>query len=322
MRLLRLLALLTAGILAFTPVPASATSFDVLDAPTNVQAVHVADTGADLWWNGDARSDEAVIERNVGGTWTPFARGAFGALHLTGLQPGTGYTLRIFLVAPGYTSSPPSAPVSFTTLPGPDTVAPSAPGSMLFSSITTTGASLVWGESTDNVEVTGYHLQQLIGGAWTTIRAVNAFSRFQRVTGLSAGTAYTFAVIAFDARGNASARSAPSTVTTLATTAAPGCQAQIILFSPGFMVTVTITNTTVAPVSGWAVRFNLPAAASVGSAFGGALTRAGGTGTITPPAWGGTISPGGQLMTGFTGSATPFTPPESFTLNGLPCTVV
>jgi chitodextrinase len=313
------LALLTAGVLALAPAPAFAAT--ALDAPTNVQAVHVADTSADLWWNGDARSDEAVIERNVGGIWSPFARGAFGSLYLTGLQPGTGYTLRIFLVASEYTASPPSSPVTFTTLPGPDNVAPSAPGSMLFSSITTTGVSLIWGESTDNVEVTGYHLQQLVGGAWTTIRTVTAFGRFQRVTGLTAGTAYTFAVIAFDARGNASARSAPATVTTLTATATPSCRAQIVLFNPGFQVTVTITNTTAAPVSGWAVRFDLAATATITSVFGGPVTRTGDTGTITPPSWGGTISPGGQLMTGFTGNATPFTPPESFTLNGTPCTV-
>ena len=75
-------------------------------------------------------------------------------------------------------------------------------------------------------------------------------------------------------------------------------------------------------VSGWSVRFNLAATATVGSSFGGTLTRTGNTGTITPPVWGLTISPGGQAMPGFGGSATPFTPPESFTLNGLPCTVV
>lgn len=321
--LLGLLALLTAGMLALTPAPAFATT--ALEAPTNLQAVHVADTSADLWWSYDPHGvGQDVIERNLGGTWSEFARGGYGALALTNLQPGTVYKLRIYsLPSPtsGYTASPPSAPVTFTTLPGPDAAAPSAPGSMLFSSLTTTGVSLVWGESTDNVQVTGYHLQQLVGGAWTTIRTVDAFSRFQRVTGLSAGTAYTFAVIAFDARGNASARSAPATVTTLATTATPLCRAQIVLFNPGFQVSVTIINTTAAPVSGWAVRFNLAATASITNSFGGPITRTGDTATISPPVWGATIVPGGQAMPGFGGYASPFTPPESFTLNGIPCTV-
>ncbi len=318
----RLFALLTAGALALTPAPAFATA--TLEAPTGVQAVHVADTSADLWWSHDVFAVEDVVERQVGGAWTQYARGAHNALALTDLQPGTVYTFRIYSLPPetsGYAASPPSAPITFTTLPGPDALAPSAPTAPLFSSITTTAVSLVWGESTDNVEVTGYHLQQLTGGAWTTVRTVNQFSRFQRVTGLTAGTAYTFGIVAFDARGNTSARSAPATVTTLAATAAPTCRVQLVPFSPGFQVSVTITNTTEAPVSGWTVRFTLAAAASITNSFGGTITRTGTTGTITPPAWGGTISPGWQAMPGFIGSVTPFTPPESFTLNGAPCTM-
>ncbi|MET7419090.1 cellulose binding domain-containing protein [Dactylosporangium sp. NPDC005555] len=323
MRLSRFLALLTAGLVALVPAPALAST--VLAAPTEVRVLHVADTSADLSWSHDLFAVQDVVERKVGGTWTEYARGLFNGLALTGLQPGTAYTFRVYSLpseTSGYVASPPAAPITFTTLAGPDTVAPSAPTAPLFSTITTTGVSVVWGESTDNVQVTGYHLQQLTGGAWTTVRTVDAFGRFQRVTGLSAGTAYTFAVVAFDARGNLSARSAPATVTTLATTAAPTCQVQRILYSPGFTVTVTITNSTVAPVSGWTVGFTLASAAVIQNAFGGVVTRSGTTGTVTPPAWGGTISPGGQATAGFIGGATPFTPPESFTLNGIPCTVV
>ena len=92
--------------------------------------------------------------------------------------------------------------------------------------------NVYWGESTDNVQVTGYYLQQLIGGTWTTIRTVGPGERFQTVSGLAAGTAYQFAAIAFDARGNQSPRADPGTVTTLATTATPTCRVQTILFSP------------------------------------------------------------------------------------------
>jgi hypothetical protein len=323
MRLSHCLALLTAGTLLLAPAPALAST--ALAAPTGLEVVHVSDTAAELRWSHDLFAEQDVVERNVGGTWTEHARGAFNSQALTGLQPGTTYTFRVYSLPSqysGYLTSPPSAPITFTTLPGPDSVGPSAPGTPLFSSITTTAASLFWPASTDNVQVTGYHLQQLIGGDWTTIRTVDAFGRFQRVTGLTAGTSHTFAVIAFDARGNLSARSVPGTVTTLAATAAPTCRAQIILFSPGFLVTVTITNTTAAPVSGWSVHFTLAAAAVITNTHGGTVTRTGGTATITPPAWGATISPGGQAMPGFIGSATPFSPPESFTFNGTPCTVV
>ncbi|MDG6103266.1 cellulose binding domain-containing protein [Dactylosporangium aurantiacum] len=323
MRLIRSIALLSAAVLALAPAPAHAST--TLTAPTGVQAVHVSDTGADLWWSHDPLTDQDVVQRNVGGTWTEYARGAYGTLALTGLQPGTVYTFRVYsLPTPtsGYAASPPSAPVTFTTLPGPDTVAPSAPGTPLSSSVTTTAASLVWGESTDNVQVTGYHLQQLVGGAWTTVRTVDAFSRFQRLTGLAAGTSYTYGVLAFDARGNTSARSAPVTFTTLATTATPTCRVQIVQFNPGFQVSVTITNTTTAPVSGWSVGFTLPATAVITNTFGGVVTRSGSAGTISPPAWGGTIAPGYSASPGFLGTASPYTLPESFTLNGSPCTMV
>ena len=300
----------------------SATALDALGAPTDVQAVHVADTGADLWWNGDVRSDEAVIERKVGGTWSEFARGAFGALHLAGLQPGTGYTLRIYLVAAGYTAGPPSAPVSFTTLTGPDGVAPSAPGSMLFSSITTTGVSLLWGESTDNVEVTGYHLQQLVGGAWTTIRTVDAFSRFQRVTGLSAGTSVCVRGHRLrrarqhlrpvsgvhrhhprrdrrtDLPGPGSSRSAPAS------------------WSPSPSPTPLPRRSAAGPCASTSPRPRPPPTSSAGrspapAAPARSARRRGAARS----------APAGSSTAGFSGNATPFTPPESFTLNGTPCTV-
>ncbi|MGI5176402.1 cellulose binding domain-containing protein [Dactylosporangium sp. CA-152071] len=322
MRLSRFLALLTAGLLALAPAPAFAAT--VLTAPVDVQALHVADTSADLQWSHDLLAEQDVVERKVGGTWTEYARGLFNGITLTGLQRGTTYTFRVYSLpttSSGYVASPPSAPVTFTTLAAPDSTPPSAPSAPLFSSVTTNGVSMVWGESTDNVQVGGYHLQQLIGGVWTTIRTADWSSRFYRVTGLTGGTAYTFAVVAFDTNGNLSARSPAATVTTLAYTAAPTCKVQVVLFSPGFLVNVTITNTTAAPVTGWTIGFTLASTAVTYNTFGAILTRSGNTGTLTPNAWSTTISPGGQAMPGFTGGATPFTPPASFTLNGAPCTM-
>ncbi|GAA2388039.1 cellulose binding domain-containing protein [Dactylosporangium salmoneum] len=102
---------------------------------------------------------------------------------------------------------------------------------------------------------------------------------------------------------------------------APACRAQVIPFSPGFTAVVTIDNTTSTPTSGWTIGFTLPAAATVTTVFNGALTRAGDHGTLTPLAWSAVILPGHQMFVGLGGSVTPFAPPESFTLNGLPCPV-
>ena len=190
-------------------------------------------------------------------------------------------------------------------------------------SITSTGAIVYWGEATDNVQVTGYYLQQLIGGAWTTIRTVGAGDRFQSVGGLSPGTSYSFAVIAFDARGNTSPRGEAATFTTLASTAYPTCRVQILTFNLGFQVTVTIINTTPVATNGWTVQFTAAPQTVIGTPFNSVLTRTGTVATLTPQVWSAVIGPGGQLSVGFGGSSSaPLTPPSGFTLNGQPCTTV
>ncbi|WP_432974995.1 cellulose binding domain-containing protein [Dactylosporangium sp. CA-233914] len=101
---------------------------------------------------------------------------------------------------------------------------------------------------------------------------------------------------------------------------APSCVAQVIQFAPGYQTVVTVRNTTAVPVTGWHITFQIAATATIAGSFGGTVTRAGSSGTITPAVWFTTIQPGGQANVGFGGSAVPFTPPTGFTLNGTPCT--
>jgi hypothetical protein len=314
-----------AGALAVSAVLASpALAATPLQAPTQLQIVHVSDRAADLWWTYDLLHVEDVVQRRVGGTWQEYGRSRGGALALTGLTPGTTYTFRIYSVASPYTGnsdSPPSAPITFTTLSAPDSVPPSQPPTPLFSSITTTSVNVYWGESTDNVQVTGYHLQQAVGGVWTTVRTVGPGERFQTVRGLTAGTTYQFAAIAFDAQGNQSPRAAPGTVSTLAATTTATCRVQTVLFGANFSTWITVINTTSTPLTGWTVQFTLPTAMSV-SGLNGAVARTGETVTFTPAVWFTTINPGGQANVGVSGGGTPFTPPSGFTLGGSPCTVV
>ena len=323
MKLRLVLGAAAAGLAVVAVAPAPALADTPLPTPTNVQALHVSDTAADLTWLGSALTAGDVVQRNVNGTWQTYATGRYSFLPLTNLNPATTYTFRVYSPAEpglGYTTSAPSAPVSFTTLSGPDTVPPAKPATPTFSSVTITAANMFWPETTDNVQVTGYYVQQLVGGAWNTIRTVDPAGRFQYLSGLAANTSYTFAVIAFDARGNTSARSDPGTVTTLPYTATPTCKFQIIPFPPGFQAVVTITNTTAATLNGWTVRFTLPAATTINYPFNGVLTRDGSTATLTPQPWNTMIGQGGQVFTGILGSVSPFTPPSGFTLNGEACT--
>jgi hypothetical protein len=309
------------GVLGGSAGPAMAD--EPLPAPFDVQAVHVADTSADLWWRRNGASAQDVVERQVGGIWQEYARGLYGSLELTGLTPGTTYTFRVYSIPVQglwYTTSDYSETVSFTTLAEPDAVPPTPPKAPTFSSVTTTMANVFWPQTTDNVDVTGYHLQQLVDGAWTTIRTVGRGGNFQGVYGLSAGTSYSYAVIAFDARGNQSARSATGVLTTLAATAEATCRVQLTTFDPGFMLSFSVINTTVAPITGWTIRFTLPAHTTTSTRFGGVLTRDGDTATLTPASYNNTFGPGGQLSVGLGGSVRPFVPPSGFTFNGVPCT--
>ncbi len=99
--------------------------------------------------------------------------------------------------------------LSVTTSGGADTQAPTAPTNLAASNVTQTTLSLSWDASTDNVGVTGYDVYQGASNLGT-VTGTGA-----NITGLTAGTAYTFTVRARDAAGNVSAASAPVNVTTL-----------------------------------------------------------------------------------------------------------
>ncbi|MBW2937186.1 M4 family metallopeptidase [Aureisphaera sp. CAU 1614] len=91
---------------------------------------------------------------------------------------------------------------------GGDTEAPTNPSNLSASNVTDTTVDLSWNASTDNVGVTGYEVFE--GGS--SIGTVTGTSA--NVTGLTAGTSYSFNVRAFDAAGNNSGLSNTVSVTT------------------------------------------------------------------------------------------------------------
>jgi Fibronectin type III domain./Ricin-type beta-trefoil lectin domain. len=91
-----------------------------------------------------------------------------------------------------------------------DDIAPSVPGSLSVSSVSSTGATLTWTASTDNVGVIGYHVYRngtLVSG--TTPISATTFTD----SGLASMTTYTYTVTAVDAAGNASAAATVSATT-------------------------------------------------------------------------------------------------------------
>lgn len=98
-----------------------------------------------------------------------------------------------------------------------DTSAPSVPGTPVASQRTDRSITLSWTAATDNVGVTGY--QVFRGGVMVGTAAGTSYTD----SGLTASTVYSYEVLAVDAAGNQSARSATLNTSTQAPdTVAPG----------------------------------------------------------------------------------------------------
>mgnify|MGYP001598223892 FL=1 len=91
-----------------------------------------------------------------------------------------------------------------------DTTAPTIPANLAAAVISSSQINLSWTVSTDTVGVTGYKIYR--GGVQIATSATNSYSN----TGLTASTAYSYTVSAYDAAGNNSAQTLSVSATTQA----------------------------------------------------------------------------------------------------------
>ncbi|MEV1289687.1 PHB depolymerase family esterase [Micromonospora sp. NPDC049679] len=94
-------------------------------------------------------------------------------------------------------------------------------------------------------------------------------------------------------------------------------------WNTGFTGNVRIVNNSSAPINGWTLAFGFTAGQTVTSAWNGTVTQAGSQVTARNVAYNATIAGnGGSQSFGFQGTHTGSNPPpNSFSLNGSPCTV-
>ncbi|MGW0333432.1 cellulase family glycosylhydrolase [Streptomyces sp. NPDC003011] len=228
---------------------------------------------------------------------------------------------RIFHGANGIAQTSREATVFGGGNPG-DTQAPTTPGTPAASAVTATSATLTWTAATDNVGVAGYDVVRVSGSAETKAAAATGTS--VTVTGLTAATAYSFAVYARDAAGNRSARSATVNVTTAS---APGGTCSVGYratneWSGGFQGEIVIRNTGTTAVSGWTLAFTFAGGQTVTNMWGGTAAQSGGSVSVTPASYTSTIAASGSVTLGFIGTKGAGNPaPTAFTLNGTACTV-
>ncbi|SHN30176.1 cellulose binding domain-containing protein [Actinacidiphila paucisporea] len=213
--------------------------------------------------------------------------------------------------------------VTVGTSGGTDTTPPTAPGTPTATAVTTSSVTLSWPASTDNTGVTGYDVVQLGGSTETT--AATSTTAGATVTGLSAGTAYTFAVYARDAAGNRSTRSGTVTATTSTTggsTGGCGIGYQVTgSWSGGFQGEIVIHNTGATALTGWTLAFTFTAGQTITQMWGGTPTQSGSTVTVAPVDYTRAIPAGGSVSIGFLADQGGTNPaPTAFTLNGGACT--
>ncbi|MGW0779767.1 cellulase family glycosylhydrolase [Streptomyces sp. NPDC002913] len=230
---------------------------------------------------------------------------------------------RIFHGANGIAQTSKEATVFGGTQPG-DTQAPTAPGTPTASAVTATSATLAWPAATDNVAIAGYDVVRVSGGTETA--AASSTTNSVTVTGLTAQTAYSFAVYARDAAGNRSTRSATVSVTTDATGPTPGVGCAVGYkvvgqWPNGFQGEITIRNTGTAAINGWNLAFDFANGQTVSNMWGGTPTQTGSAVNVAPAGYTAAIPVNGTVTLGFTGTTgTTNTAPTAFKLSGNACT--
>jgi chitodextrinase len=187
-----------------------ASSSDTLapTVPTGLKATVTSSTQINLTWT--ASTD------NVGVSGYSVYRGTSLIANVTtagytdtGLAPATAYSYKVLAFDSAKNLSAQSAAVSATTkAPSSDTLAPTVPTGLKATPISSTQINLTWTASTDNVAVSGYKVYR-----GTSLIAATAVPSFSDV-GLTASTAYSYKVLAYDAAGNASAQSVAVSATT------------------------------------------------------------------------------------------------------------
>jgi chitodextrinase len=125
----------------------------------------------------------------------------------TGLQSGQTYA---FAVRARDTAGNWSAWSSAFSIALADTTAPTTPTALNYADKTATTVTLIWKASTDDVGVVGYAVYR--GGTLVGSTGDTVFTD----SGLTASTAYSYTVKAFDAAGNYSAATSALSVTTTA----------------------------------------------------------------------------------------------------------
>jgi chitodextrinase len=189
---------------------------------------------------------------------------------------------------------------------GGDTTPPSTPQNLTVTGTTSSGVSLAWSGSSDNVGVTGYDVFSRTGTSGSFGLVGSATGTSFSSGGLAPDTQYQFFVVARDAAGNTSGNSATVTATTTGGGGGGGdCTATRTVQSQwdqGYVIQVTVANSGGATIPGWEVAFSLPAGHAIVHHWNADLAGSGPNRTATPLTWNDELAPAQSTEWGFQAS--------------------
>ncbi|WP_155358961.1 cellulose binding domain-containing protein [Acrocarpospora macrocephala] len=180
-----------------------------------------------------------------------------------------------------------------------DMTPPTTPGTPTASNVTSSGATLSWGPSTDTggSGLAGYNVYREQGA--TDPQLGSPTTNSITLTGLTANTQYQVYVRARDGAGNLSGNSALVTFTTTgggACTVVATTQSQ---WSTGYVIQPVTVTAGSSAISSWTVTFNLPAGHTI-AGWNAIFTQSGQT--VTAKSHNGNLGPGASATFGFQGS--------------------
>lgn len=179
-------------------------------APSNLAASAIGDKKLTLSWSAST-DNVGVMYYDIyqGAALVQTVNGATTSAVVKGLTGSTSYTFTVKARDAAGNVSPASNSLTVTTAPPiVDNQPPTVPGNLVSTAKTKTSVTLKWDASTDNDDIAGYDIYQ----NGTLVKSTPNLT--ETVTGLTAGTTYSFYVKAKDLSGNASAASNTISVTT------------------------------------------------------------------------------------------------------------
>jgi Zn-dependent metalloprotease len=222
---------------AETSNPNNPSKTTILNSPCfNLSGVNAPEATFQYQMTGTAVGNVKLEVRQDGAStwsqgWTKAGdQGAAWISETVNLAAYAGDTIQLRFVATSGTSWSGDIAIDDFGLNGtvaPDTEAPSNPTSLTAGGPTDTTVDLSWNASSDNVGVTGYDIYQ------GTTNLGEATGTTAQITGLTAGTFYSFRVRAKDAAGNISGYSNTASATTTGGGTSGGCTGGVGTFPYG-----------------------------------------------------------------------------------------